>query len=172
MMNIFDWDQFNADDSISEETGYRILEPGKYKAQIMEAIIKDTKAGTGKYLSLTLQVTEGEFEGCFVYDNLNLINPNSDAVRIAQARLKRITNIAGFKPSHESELEGIEIGIEVGYDKPRNGQIDKTRNRVVAYLPLNDTTGKHQEQPQQQPQRQAFGGKTPAQNGAKKPWQR
>lgn len=93
----------------AESMEFTVLPAGWYPAEIVKSELKDTKLKDGKYIALKFRITEdveidGEevkSEGRFVFTNLNIINKNETAVRIAQSDLKAICESIGF----EGELE-------------------------------------------------------------------
>ena len=99
--------------------------------------MKDTKAGTGKYLSLGFKCIEGNQKGMMVFTNLNLVNPNEVAVNIANQDLKRICTAVGKKSiTDSSELHGIPLVIKVAVrddDDPYPGN-DIKRYKVAGKL--------------------------------------
>ena len=76
---------------------------GWYKAVISATEEKPTKAQTGSYLQLTVEIIEGEHAGRKVIDRLNLNNPNSTAVEIAQRTLSSICRAVGVMTPRSSE---------------------------------------------------------------------
>jgi hypothetical protein len=87
---------------------------GKYPAAIMESEMKPTKAGTGHYLELRLQILGGESNGRSLWDRLNLDNPNDQAVQIAQAKLSTICRAVGvLAPKDSCELHNLPLVIHV-----------------------------------------------------------
>lgn len=94
----------------AESMEFEVLPGGWYPAEIVKSELKDTRAKDGsKYIALKFRITEdaeidGEevkSEGRFVFTNLNIINKNETAVKIAQSDLKAICEAVGF----EGELE-------------------------------------------------------------------
>ncbi len=82
------------------------LVPGDYTCKIAEAEVSPTKAGTGHYLKVVLEVVqEGKDKGRKLYDYINIQNPNETAERLAQKSLSalgRATNIWEIK--HPQQL--------------------------------------------------------------------
>lgn len=76
---------------------------GWYKAVISATEEKPTKAQTGSYLQLTVEIIEGQHAGRKVIDRLNLNNPNSTAVEIAQRTLSSICRAVGVITPRSSE---------------------------------------------------------------------
>jgi len=91
---------------------------GDYTASIVESEMKDTKAGTGKYLNLKLKISGGDENGRMVYSLLNLVNPNPIAVEIAQKEMKSICDACGKATVKDSmELHGIPMIITLGTEE-------------------------------------------------------
>ena len=83
---------------------FTALPSGEYPVQITNSDIKLTKAGTGKYIWLEMTVLNGEFKGRKAFSNLNIENPNPQAVEIAQkelATLCRATNILNLVDTNQ-----------------------------------------------------------------------
>lgn len=105
---------------------------GKYKAIITESEMKPTKAGTGEYLSLRLDIIDGEYEGRVIFDILNLDNPNDEAVRIARKQLSAICRaVSVMTPEDSSDLHDKPMIIKVGIRPASNGY--DASNSVKAY---------------------------------------
>jgi hypothetical protein len=85
---------FNAND-VPEDEGFQPIPEGDYTCQIVQSEMKDTKAGTGQYLELRIQVLEEPYVGRLVFERLNLINPNETAVKIANRTLADICEAVG-----------------------------------------------------------------------------
>lgn len=95
---------------------------GWYKAVVSESIEKPTKAQTGSYLQLTLEVIEGEHAGRKVFERLNLKNPNAQAVEIAQRSLSGICRAIGvITPRHSQDLHDKPMMIKVAVTPERDG---------------------------------------------------
>ena len=80
---------------VSPEIPTSLLPVGEYLVHIIESELKDTKAGTGKYLELTMEVLDGEHKGRRLWERLNLFNPNPTAVSIAQSTLSGVCHAVG-----------------------------------------------------------------------------
>ena len=79
-----------------EGGGFKELVPGEYLAQIIDTEISPTKAGTGEKLTLKFEVVEGEFSSTWIYHNLNIANPNPQAVEISKRQLAQICRAVGI----------------------------------------------------------------------------
>lgn len=126
----------------SEGRDFTPLPAGKYPAMITASDLKPTKAQTGHYLSLEFTVTEGEHQGRKVFTNLNLDNPNQQAVEIAQRDLSAICHAVGkLTVTDSAELHDIPLTINVKVrpakgDYPASNDITKYEKAgVVAQTP-------------------------------------
>lgn len=94
----------------AESMEFKVLPAGWYLAELVKSELKDTNAKTGKYLALKFRILEDTEDengnevksaGRFVFTNLNIVNPNETAVKMARFDLKKICAAVG----HEGELE-------------------------------------------------------------------
>ena len=98
------------------------LPNGDYRVAITETESRPTKAGTGAYLLLKLQVLEGQHQGRILFDRLNLDNPNQTAVDIAKRTLAAIcTSVGVMTPKDSSELLDKPMMVKVVVTPPQNG---------------------------------------------------
>jgi hypothetical protein len=105
------------------------LPKGEYMAMVTENQMKVTKAGTGEYLALTMQIIEGKYADRKIWENLNLHNPNEVAEKIARANLKAIAEACGFAELDDTDqLNDIPFILVLDIDRK-----DPTRNRVMGY---------------------------------------
>lgn len=105
----------------TEDMEFKPLKAGWYPAELVKSELKTTNDKKGKYLSFQFKVTEDandeSSEGRFVFTNLNIVNANETAVKIAHSDLKAICEAVG----HEGELEdtvdlhNIPLMIKVSY---------------------------------------------------------
>jgi hypothetical protein len=111
------------------KSGFDPLPKGEYEAIVTESQMKITKAGTGEYLALSMQITDGEHSGRKIWENLNLHNPNEVAETIARANLKAISEACGFAELDDTDqLNDIPFILVLDIDRK-----DPTRNRVMGY---------------------------------------
>lgn len=95
---------------------------GWYKVVITDSLEKPTKAQTGSYLQLTLEIIEGEHAGRKTFERLNLNNPNATAVEIAQRSLSSICRAVGvMTPRASQDLHDKPLMIKVKVTPPRDG---------------------------------------------------
>ncbi len=122
------------DASVVEPLGtYEVLPPGKYLAQIVASEMRPTKDGSGQYLYLEVDVLEGQYAGRRLFDRLNLINANPDAVQIAQRTLSSICRAVGkLQVSNSEQLHLIALIADVRV-RPPKGQYGESNS--IRYLP-------------------------------------
>lgn len=146
--------QFDASEVAPQPSkSYEPLPRGMYQGIVIESSIKPTKAGTGEYIELVIQVTDGVHSGRRLWERLNVSNPNKTAEDIARAQLASLCQAVGVtKLSNTEQLHDIPFALEVDVDRK-----DPTRNRIMGY-------GSVQLAAQTKP------AAAPAAAGAAKPW--
>lgn len=108
------------------------LPAGWFRCVIVASEEKPTKAQTGSYLMLTLEVIEGEHSGRRIIDRLNLNNPNQTAVEIAQRTLSGICRACGvMTPRTSNDLHDKPLMVRVAV-KPGDGQYGPS-NEIKEY---------------------------------------
>ena len=113
--------------SVTFGGGFDPIPAGNYVAHIISAEKKKAKANPdNEYLALTWEVIEGDFAHCRIWQNLNIINQNIDAERIAKSQLKQITDAVGLQDIYELDTDDIEfktlnIGVVIRTDDPTYG---------------------------------------------------
>lgn len=121
---------FNAEEHKS--SSFDPLPVGDYLAVITDSEQKKTNAGNGHYLKLTFEITQGDYKGRKLWTNLNLDNPNPEAVRIAQGELSAICKAVGIlKPADSVDLHNIPLMVKVGLTT--NKQTGDAENRIKGY---------------------------------------
>ena len=91
--------------------------PGDYRVQFINSEMRVTKAGTGQYLWLEMDILDGPHIGRKVHDRLNLINPNVQAVEISQRTLSAICHAIGrmhVSDSEELHFQPLMARVTVG----------------------------------------------------------
>jgi hypothetical protein len=155
---------YNFDAStIEPSSSYDPIPAGWYQAIISSSEMKPTRDGYGEYLSLTLQVIEGQYANRLVFARLNLKNANDKAVDIARKDLAAICRAVGImSPQASEELHDKPLMIKV---KVRAAQGEyEASNEINGYKGVDgaDLT------PTPQQQKAPAAPTTPA----KKPWQK
>jgi hypothetical protein len=123
---------FNAA-SVEPNEGFDVIPAGEYDAVIVASEVKPTSAGTGKMLKLELQILNGKFQNRKVWDNLNIWNPNAQAVQIAKGTLSAICRAVNvLTPKDSSELHNKPLRIKLAVEKSAEyGE----QNKIKAYKP-------------------------------------
>jgi len=109
--------------------GFDLIQPGTYPVIIVDSDIRDTKAGTGKYLDLEYQIIEGPDIGKKINDRLNIRNPSEVAQKIALSNLKHICDAIGFAGSlsDSNQLHGKPFSVTVGVEEFKSENTGKMR---------------------------------------------
>ena len=122
---------FNAEE-VEPSSSFDPIPAGWYQAIISNSEIKATRDGYGEYLSLTLQIIEGQYENRLVFARLNLKNANDKAVDIARKDLAAICRAVGvMSPQASEELHDIPLMIKVKI-RPAQGEYEAS-NDVGGY---------------------------------------
>ena len=156
--------QFNGFDAnqVDPNVAYEPLPAGWYKAVITTSEEKPTKAQTGSYLQLSLEVIEGPMQGRKLTDRLNLNNPNATATEIAYRTLSAICHAVGIMtPRTSSDLHDKPLMVKVKV-KPADGQYSAS-NEVAGYEAVGKTTTQ---------ETVSVGASSSASGGATPPWKR
>jgi len=104
--------------TLPEKTSTEPLPAGQYQCEIKGADVKDTKAGTGKYISLDLCVNDGQFANRRIFGNINVRNPNPVAEEIGRAQLGELMRAVGLaKLSDSDQLIGCVLQVKVNVKK-------------------------------------------------------
>ena len=117
--------------------------PGDYKVIVVESEMKPTKSGTGNYLQLELEIIEGEHTGRKVIERLNIDNPNTQAVDIAQRSLNSICVAVGkMSITDSNELHSIPMIAVIKVDAAKPYMKDGVQqdglpgNSIRTYKPI------------------------------------
>lgn len=111
---------------------FELLPAGAYDAEITNAEVKDTKTGTGCYLSLELTLLGPTHQGRKVWANITLKNANAQAESIGQAQLSslcRAVNIPVLQDSDQLFQKVLRIRLKI---TPAKGEY-AAKNDVSAY---------------------------------------
>lgn len=155
---------FNAEE-VEPSSSFDPIPAGWYQAIISSSEMKPTRDGYGEYLSLTLQIIEGQYENRLVFARLNLKNANDKSVDIARKDLAAICRAVGvMSPKSSEELHDKPLMIKVKI-RPAQGEYDAS-NDVCGY--------KADEGTDLTPAPKAAKTQTPppAATTTKKPWQK
>lgn len=107
-----------------------------YKVIVASAEIKATKAMTGSYIRLELEVVEGEHSGRRIYENLNTENENQTTKDIAIRQFGSLCRaIHTFTLRDLSDLYNKPFMAKVGIKAARDGY--EASNRIMQYAALD-----------------------------------
>ena len=139
---------FNAKDN-EKMTDFSPVPAGWYKAEVVKSEMKNTAAGTGKYLNLQFKITEASDEahlGRVFYVLMNLVNPNPIAVEIAQKELASICSACEIEELEDTtELHGIEIGVRLTV---KQGDANwPPKNEAKGYKPASEVEFEEEDSP-------------------------
>jgi hypothetical protein len=117
---------------VNAQGSFDPMPEGEYILEATDAEEKQTKAGTGSYLSVTFKVSQAEFNGRKVWMNFNINNPSEKAQSIGRQQLVSWATAAG-KPnaSDSDQLIGRKFKCALGIEKSA-GYSDK--NNIKAFL--------------------------------------
>ena len=125
--------------NVEPTASYEPLPAGWYKAVFTASEEKPTKAQTGSYLQLSAEVIEGEHQGRKLIERLNLNNPNSTAVEIAQRTLSSICRAIGvMTPRQSSDLHDKPFMVKLAV-KPGDGAYGPS-NEIKEYAETGAAT--------------------------------
>ena len=122
----------------SSEDQFSPIPAGWYTAVVSSARIQTTKAGTGEYISVRLDITGPESEGRVVFTNLNIRNPSPKAEEIGRQQLGEMMRAIGLSKINDTDqlLGGnLEVKITVR-DDPNWGP----GNNVKAFKAIKGST--------------------------------
>ena len=126
-MPVFDFDVSTYE--APKKTSFEPLPPGDYNAIITDSQMKITKAGTGEYLELTIQIIDGAHSGRRLWERLNVVNANKTAEEIARSQLNGIKLACNVDKLQTSEqLHDIPFILSLDIDRR-----DPTRNKIMGY---------------------------------------
>lgn len=152
---------------------YEVIPPGDYVAQITSSEMQDNSKKDGAFLKLELEILDGDQAGRKLFDRLNLVNQNAQAVEIAQRTLSAICHAVGVltvSDSEELHLRPMSVKVKVDPERTVNGKTYGPSNSIGGYKPVSDNV-----QPMQaQAQRSGFTQQTQQQAAkpAGLPWKR
>lgn len=100
--------------------------------------MKPTSDGSGQYMELVSEVSDGQYKGRKLFDRLNLMNNNATTVEIAYKTLKAIYNACGkVRVNDSAELHGIPLKVKVKLRPTRTdeatGKTYEASNEVGGY---------------------------------------
>lgn len=101
---------------LPEDNGgdFQPIPAGEYTVRIAESEIKQTKAGTGEYIKLRLDVIGPSHEGRVLFTNLNIKNPSQKAEEIGRQQLGAVMRAINLPSiSDTDQLVGGTLAVKV-----------------------------------------------------------
>ena len=140
---------------------FSAIPSGEYLAHVVDSDMKPTKKNDGEYLELVHEILDGEFKGRRIWANLNLDNPNAQAVEIANRQMASIREATGvLNPTDSQQLHYKPMVIRVDFTP--SGTTQKN----------GYTTNKDTNEIKSWKKAEGVASTAPAATGAKPPWQR
>jgi len=107
-------EEFSVDTLPVGNNSFEPLPEGWYNATIVNAEVKETKAGDGKYIACKYTITGPSHQGRVVFGNLNIKNASTKAEEIGHQQLGDIMRAIGLaKVSDTDQLIGGNLGIKL-----------------------------------------------------------
>lgn len=114
-----------------------------YAMQIVNSEIRPTAAKDGNYLWLEYEMMEAvhpNYKGRKAWENLNIDNPNTQTVQIANSQLSAICRSVGVMLVQDSnQLHGKPLSVKLGIEPATEKY--KAKNVVNAYASINEHFG-------------------------------
>jgi len=127
-MELNGFDANNVDPAQSRDP----IPAGWYKAVITESEEKPTKAQTGSYLQMTVEVIDGDHSGRKAFERLNLNNPNATAVEMSQRTLSSICRAVGvMTPRQSADLHDKPFMVKIKVKPAKDGY--DASNEIAEY---------------------------------------
>lgn len=139
-MATFSFNMANMQSQDSHSGGFKPLPAGEYITTIIDSEIKETKARNGRFIVITLEITDGQFKGAKIFDRFNVENENPKAVEIAQKQLSSLCSAIGMEEFNDTdELCFKNVQVVLGIEEGKNGY--GPSNKVKFYKAVNAAAG-------------------------------
>lgn len=123
-----------ADVKTAEVQDFTPIPKGDYVLKVTETGLKNTKDGTGQYISLTFTVMGPKYQGRKVFAIINLINKSMEAQRIGRQQLKSLITASGAAVemvNDTDQLIGMTCGARVEIEESEQWG---AKNRVKRFM--------------------------------------
>ena len=111
---------------------YAPLPDGWYQAEIESAELKDTRAGTGKYINVRYRIQGPTHENRVVFDIMNINNPNPKAEEIGRQSMGDLMRAIGRnRISDTDQMIGGQCEIKLKTQPAKDGY--DARNKVAGW---------------------------------------
>ena len=118
---------------------FKPLPPGNYPVSIDYCDVRDTKKMNGEMLHLEFLVTEGNWQGRKLFDNLLFKHENPTAVEMGKkkiAALARAIGLEKFKLNESRAFLNKPLAVDIEIKKGTDGYADS--NEIVKYMAYQD----------------------------------
>lgn len=112
---------------------------GWYEAIMVESEMKPNSAGTGEYLRIVFDITNGVFKGSKLFHQLNLRNPSEKAMQISYGQLSAIchaVNLLDVQDSSQLHNRPLKLNVKL---KPAEGEYE-AKNEITAFASMSKET--------------------------------
>lgn len=122
----------------AEDTNFEPLPEGEYTVKVDSTELKATKNGTGQFIKTAFVVLAPKFQGRKLFHNFNIINENSEAMRIGKQQLKALMQSSGLTQEQinqfndTDQLIGLTCNVTVGIEKGQGNY--GPQNRIKRFL--------------------------------------
>lgn len=149
----------------NEEVGedFTLLPEGQYRVMVIDSAYKTTKAGTGRYVAVALQILDGVHKSQRLFANFNIENPSEQAQQIGRQQFKRFLLAVGITQSLRSEQEFHKLAANKTlwvYVTQRTDDKGTRRNDVKRYMDAPDGSSQGAGDSSPSATRMAAGGNT------------
>jgi len=111
---------------------FAAIPAGAYECMVQSVEMKQTKDKTGSYLKVTLVVTDGDYKGRLLFDNLNVRNKSEQAQKIGREALNGLLAAAEIPGERDmSVLVQRTVTAKVTVEK---SEAYGEQNKVKGYL--------------------------------------
>lgn len=158
--------------TVAPQAAIEAVPSGWYNVAMTDGEIKPTNDGSGQRFAFELTILDGEYKGRKIFDGLNLVNNNPQAVTIAQGQLSAICHatqtivITDLRQLFNKPF-AAKVSLEAARVDPSDGKSYDAQNRFKGAKPIGSTQGAAAG-PAASPA-QNFGGGAPAPLWAAKP---
>ncbi len=162
---------------LPEAQGFDPIPAGDYRVQIAAAEVKQTKAGTGSYMSIRYDVLGPTHQGRVIFDTINVRNPSQAAEEIGRQQIGSLMGAIGLQTLRDTDqLIGSVCIVKVKIERDEQyGDKNRIKSwKAIEGAQLPQPQMPQMQQPAQQPTQQtsAMPGAAPAAAPAagKPPW--
>lgn len=125
------------DPATQEGTSFDVVPVGTYVAQVLDACVAQPQSGDGYYVGLTWQITEGKYEGRYVWQRITFLHSSTQAVTIGRKQFKDLCVATGIdeQVANVEVFKFIPCDIKVGIEQDKQG-VYPDKNKVSRVWPL------------------------------------